>query len=59
MTAAIARIDPRRWDRAVHMRWACDVCHERHEVARIPRRGKEPVRVCRTCYADGFWLNLP
>jgi ribosome-binding protein aMBF1 (putative translation factor) len=43
-----------RWDNFVHYRHPCEVCGETRMVAVVPRFG-ERIRLCRSCYDDGFW----
>lgn len=49
--------NPLRWERAVQYRWRCEGGCGRDPimVAVIRRKGKTDLRICRECYADGFW----
>jgi hypothetical protein len=40
-----------RWRRAVQYRWTCAQCGEVHQCAVIRRS----LRLCQSCYLDGFW----
>lgn len=48
-----------RWTNAVQYRHVCDGCQEHTLVAVIKRRERDPLRLCRTCFLDGFWRRWP
>jgi hypothetical protein len=53
-----ATVNMTRWNKAVQYRYVCEgPCGELRIVAVIKRRGKPPIRLCETCYADGFWRS--
>jgi ribosomal protein S14 len=48
-----------RWDRAVQYRHTCDQCGEPRLCAVVKRRERRDLRLCRTCFKDGFWKETP
>lgn len=57
----MAPVNMARWQGAVQYLHICVLCKEKKLVAVIKRRGKDPMRICKSCYQDypKDWRQLP
>lgn len=43
------------WRSYVQYRWTCAVCEEPRLCSVVRRKNGETLRLCETCYEDGWW----
>jgi hypothetical protein len=58
-TPTLSRFDP-RYAKAVRYRWVCDggCSDDPQMISVIKRRNRPDLRLCPSCYEDGWWRDL-